>query len=354
MKLLVCISSHGYGHAAQTAAVVNVWMQRQPDTELILRTALPQDWLRIRFDAPFQHIAQSTDFGMAMDSAVDVRLEESLQRYIDFHAHWEEAVQQEARDLCAIAPDLLLANVPYLPLAGAKVAGIKAVALCSLNWADILASYAAGFPHLSEVIAQIRAAYQGANAFICCTPAMPMTELQNQRRVGPIARIGVNKRAEIIQQFSLSENARLVLVAPGGLPMELPVDQWPKTENLVWLVQSNWKLSGPNIISLEQIPYAFIDVLASVDVLVGKPGYGSVSEAVCNGIPFIYLKRGDWPEEPYLLDWLHRHGRGHSVERAAFYAGDFLQAIEDCLQIRPDPMEPVGVLDAVKILESYI
>ena len=265
---------------------------------------------------------------------------------------WDEKVAREAETLQQIAPDLLLANVPYLPLAGAKRANIPAVGLCSLNWADILEGYVGSDEKMAPVLAQMRRAYQEANAFVACEPCMPMPDLQNKILVGPIARIGTSRRAEILQQFDLPQHAKLILVAPGGLPMELPVDHWPVRENIYWLVQSNWQVSGPHIISLNQLSFTFIDVLASADLLVGKPGYGSVSEAVCNGIPFLYLKRGDWPEEPYLLEWLHQQGVGCSVERAAFYAGDFLAEIEVLTRSRPKKIQPLGVAQAVKALEE--
>ena len=36
-----------------------------------------------------------------------------------------------------LAPDLVLTDVAYLPLAGAAQAGIPALSMCSLTWADL-------------------------------------------------------------------------------------------------------------------------------------------------------------------------------------------------------------------------
>jgi hypothetical protein len=46
--------------------------------------------------------------------------------------------------LRALAPDLVLANAAYLPLAAAAQAGIASAGMCSLNWADLAAQIFAG------------------------------------------------------------------------------------------------------------------------------------------------------------------------------------------------------------------
>ncbi|MEK7206896.1 MAG: hypothetical protein AAB134_03335, partial [Pseudomonadota bacterium] len=67
--LLVALSAHGFGHAAQTAPVVNALRQRFPDLRLTLRTRLPRAFLASRFDGEFEWVPQESDFGMVMDTA---------------------------------------------------------------------------------------------------------------------------------------------------------------------------------------------------------------------------------------------------------------------------------------------
>ena len=46
--------------------------------------------------------------------------------------------------------------------------------------------------------------------------------------------------------------------------------------------------------------YYVPDLIAAVDVVMGKIGYGFVSECIANGTPLIYVPRSDWPEEQYV------------------------------------------------------
>jgi UDP-N-acetylglucosamine:LPS N-acetylglucosamine transferase len=42
------------------------------------------------------------------------------------------------------------------------------------------------------------------------------------------------------------------------------------------------------------------DLIHAADAVLGKLGYGFVSECVTSGTALIYVPRVDWPEEPYL------------------------------------------------------
>ena len=353
--LSIVLSAHGFGHTTQTAPVVNALRKRLPSLRLTLRTTVPHHLLQARFDGEFEHIAVNSDIGMMMSSALDVKVEESAAAYVAFHQYWQRKIQQEARLLKGLAPDLVLSNAAYLPLAGAAAVGIPAVAMCSLNWADIYSHYCGHRQEASEIHAQILAAYNDAVGFLQTEPAMPMTDIAKRRAIGPVARVGHDRRAEIVKRLSLSEGARLILIAPGGIALRLPVEQWPSLSGIYWIVQSDWNVKHPNVIILEQLGMHFTDVLRSCDALIGKPGYGSFAEAACNGTPVLYVKRNDWPEEPYLVEWLERRGRCLEISRAALQTGDVLGQLETLWAMPvPPPVLPAGIEQAADYLHNLL
>ena len=164
--LLVAISAHGFGHLAQTAEVVNAVRERLPSLRLTVRSALPHARLAARLAGAFEYWPEACDIGMHMGSALDILIEDSARAYAELHQDWESTVRNEARWLAALAPDLVLANVPYRVLAGAAAAGIPAVALCSLNWADIYRHYYGQRPEAPTILRQITAAYRSADWFL--------------------------------------------------------------------------------------------------------------------------------------------------------------------------------------------
>lgn len=352
--LLVDISPHGFGHVAQTAPVVNELARRVPNLRVTVRCAAPGALLAQRFDCAYGHLPLAFDFGMAMVNAVDVQVEQSALAYAAFHSGWERRVELEAEALALLAPDLLLANVPYLTLAAASRAGVPAVAMCSLNWADIYGHYCGHRPEAPEIRRQMLAAYDGAAAFLRLTPSMPMPDLERARTVGPVARRGRNLRGELTAALGAPADEKLVLVAMGGLDFRLPVERWPRLAGVRWLVPAAWGVGREDVSAWEAPGLPFGDVLASSDAVLTKPGYGTFAEAACAGVPVLYAARRDWPEEPWLVHWLQANDACLEVPREALEMGELGGILERLGRLpRPTPPIPTGAMEAADYLVSF-
>lgn len=351
--LAVAISAHGFGHGAQTAAVLAALRACLPRLRLTLLTGLPRSFLHDRIPGDFELIDWRGDFGMRMRSALDVDLQRSAADYAALHAEWDAHVDTTARLLEKLAPDLLLANIPYLPLAAAARIGLPSAALCSLNWADIYRYYFSQRAEAPEILVAMEAAYNSAEAFLCPAPSMAMPELHNVRHIGPLARVGRDMRAELRARFGVSDTRRLVLIAPGGIELRLPLEDWPEDPEIAWIVPAAWNVRRRDMQSFESLGLGFTDVLASVDALLGKLGYGTVAECACNATPMLYIPRPDWPEERFLAAWLHEHGRCVPVARETVLRGQ-LQAPLHALWSQPAPAapQPTGAEDAAAWLAA--
>ncbi|MCK9380137.1 MAG: hypothetical protein M0P95_03595 [Sulfuritalea sp.] len=341
MHLLVDISAHGFGHLAQTAPVLDALASLLPTLRLTVRSALPRDQLARRIGAGFAHVPEARDFGFVMRNAVDIDHAASAQRYREFHAAWPQRVAAEAAWLRRHRVDALLSNVAYLPLAAAAEAGIPAAGLCSLNWADLFAHYFGAEPWAGIIHAQILAAYNASKGFLRVTPGLPMAGVTQRHDIGPIAHIGRPDRAGLAQRLDLKESERWVLLAMGGMDFRLPVQDWPPTPGLNWLVPGEWKIRRDDIRAADPAGLEFSDLLASVDAVVTKPGYGTFVEAACSGIPILYLQRDDWPETPCLTAWLAVHARAAVLTREQLLAGDFAEVLQG-LWRAPAPAVPVA------------
>lgn len=342
MHLLADISAHGLGHLAQTAPVLNALARLAPELHLTVRSGLPRERLAARIAGHFVHVAETRDFGFAMHNAVDIDLAASASRYREFHADWPQRVGAEAIWLQQHGVDALVSNVAYLPLAGAASAGIPCAGLCSLNWADLFAHYFGDQPWAAAIHAQMLAAYNAATAFLCVTPGLPMAGLQTRIEIAPIAAIGRRDRTRTSNRLGLDESERWLLVAMGGMELPLPVETWPRTPGLTWLVPGAWQVRRDDFRAFDAIDLSFGDLLADVDAVITKPGYGTFVEAACSSIPVLYLQRDDWPETEYLVAWLGRHARAAKLTREQLLAGDFISLLQDLWQVPPPPPPRAG------------
>jgi len=353
--LLVDISAHGYGHIAQTAPVVNLLAERVRGLRVTIRSAASTDYLRRRVTCDFRHEPVALDFGMHMLDAVRVDVPRSLAAYRDFHADWPDKVAAAAQEMRALRPDLLLANIPYLSLAAARVAGIPAVAMCCLNWADIYRHYAPDDAASRNIHAQMRAAYDSAAVFLKVKPAMPMPDLQHAREIGCIAQPGRADRARLSAVTGARAAERLVLVAMGGIVYRPPT-HWPRLPGVRWLLPQAWGMRREDVVMLEETGMPFGDVLASCDAVLTKPGYGTFVEAAVCGVPVLYVPRDDWPETPWLTAWLEQNGVALEVSEETLLSAEEMARALQHIWTKPRPPLPVasGVAEAVACLLDWV
>jgi hypothetical protein len=354
--LLLAISGHGYGHLAQCAPVINALVQQLPKLRLTLMSALPEQLLRQRIEADFTCMHAETDPVLCMHSAWEIDVPASQAVFREFHRRRTELLDETRTQLCMLKPDLVLANIPWLLLTAAAQEGIPAIALCSLNWAAIFNGYLAGKPGAADIHEQMLAGYRAADVFLAPEPALPMPELPNYRALGPIARLGTAQPARLREQLDLPADTQLVLVGLGGINTDLPLGNWPQPEGVAWLFPQALDVPRTDMIDCRGLDMSMIDLLASVDAVLTKPGYGTYTEAVCNGVSLLTLERPDWPETVYLNAWAQRYGCYEEITREQFKNGDFTGSLE-LLFSKPKPQtlpEPTGILQAVEILQSLL
>jgi len=346
VHLLAAITPHGFGHAAQVAPVLNVLRQRHPELRLTLLTSLPPAFLRGRIQGEFELIEEAPDFGLIMSSALAIDLEASAAAYRQLHADWDGHLEREAQRLRRLSPTLVLADVPYLTLAAADRAGIPAVAMCSLNWADVYRHYFLQRPEAPGILEQMQEAYRSARVFLCPAPSMPMPFLDRRVAIGPIATVGRSQAKSLREQLRLGADQRMILVAPGGVSARFPMESWPAGQGIHWLVSADWQVRHADVSSYQDTGLAFTDLIASCDAVLGKCGYGTVTECAVNGTPLMYVPRPDWPEEATLLDWLQaRHG-ALTVEAQRLESGRFADLVASLQSLQPSPCVADGASQA--------
>lgn len=93
--------------------------------------------------------------------------------------------------------------------------------------------------------------------------------------------------------------------------------------------------------------------------VLGKLGYGTVSECLSHGTPLLYVPRTDWPEEEHLSKFIMGYQAGVRTEEADFLAGKWSQYLNAALELKGkwsvDDLNVTRALDEVeKILNDII
>lgn len=342
--LVVDITGHGYGHLSQTAPVIRQLLTVIPTIKITVRSSLDQTLVlsfignkelnRIHFSPP------GPDFGMQMHDALTVDSNKSLQHYQFLHQNWPEKVNQEATNLVSLEPDLVLSNISYLTLAASAQLNIPCVALCSLDWASIFNAYCSDMPGSSEILATMQESYQLAEAFLQPRPHLPMTYLENAKPIAPISGPTTDKTKKLRQQLKITTNQKLVLVNMGGMPLDISTDMLPLMNNVIWLIKKPDNASRPDIVDIDELAFEFSELLASVDLIVSKTGYGMVVQAAYAQTPILYIERGNWPEEDHLWPWCCEHNDCERISLKEFKSKELIRKVKNILDINSVSVSP--------------
>ena len=309
MKHLVTdISGHGLGHLAQTAPVISRLASMLPGVHLTIRSSLSEKLLRAWISAPFDYVSADLDRGMIMHDAITVDVQASCAWYESFHSDYEERLKKEISSLERLRPDLLLSDIPWIGLEAAHRLRVPSIALCSLNWADIYRHYCHQSRECEEIADRIMSAYANTDVFLQPHPSMPMSELGNTQAIPPIARVGKARRKQLQTITARPDAEKFILLSMGGIGMQFSEYSLPVIQDTTWIVPDNFETTRKDVIIQSSLGMRYIDLLASVDLVLTKTGYGALVEAVVNRVPVLCIKRPGWPEEAGLFDWCREHG----------------------------------------------
>jgi hypothetical protein len=353
--LFLAVTAHGYGHLAQSAPVVEALLRRVPEVSVTLQGDIDPAFARRRLPAGFTQIHEATDVGLLMDGPLVTRWDESLEAYRAFDAEYHRRLERQMDLLRDLAPDLVLADVPWLPLDAAHRLGIPAVGLCSLIWHDILQKSPLRDRVPAGLLERMASVYGAADLFIRPAPSMHMDWLPNGVDVGPIAFQRPDRGAEIRARLGLPADRPLALLQFGGFAGFDPLHDWPEQEQVHWLVQDLGGRRRGDASAFAEVGCNLLDLLGSFDLMLIKPGYGSIAEAACNGVPVLYVSRGDWPEEPVLTQWIRQQVPALEIPMPGLLAGCLSGPIAELLAAgRARPVEPSGIEAAAGLLEPYL
>ena len=356
MPLIWCaISGHGYGHAAQVVPVLHALARLVPDLRVILRTTVPASFFESRLTIPWRLSTAQVDIGCIQDGPLTIDVAGTWAAHHAFHQEWPEKVQAEAQAIRAAAPTLVLSDISHLAIAAGAVSGHPTIGLCSLSWDRVLEPFAdPADTHHTSILRQIRDAYAHADCFLRVAPGLSADAFHKMVDIGPIAEPAKEDPVVLRKVFRLENSERLVLVGFGGITLRrFPFDAMEQMIGYRFLVDGSVPEGLSRTTSLAAVGLRFKQVLDSVDLVLTKPGYGTVVECVALGKPVVYVRRYNFADEQALVDYLHRYGRGAELPMADFLQGRWTEAFTQALH-RPAPTAPPpplsGAEEAARVL----
>jgi len=360
MPLIWCaISGHGFGHAAQVVPVLNALGSLVPDITAILRTTVPASFFQDRLKIPWILQTVQQDVGCIQDGPLTIDIEKTWAAHERFHETWDDRLSDEVSAMQAASPALIIADTPYLAIEAGFRAQIPTVALANFTWDLVLKDYCQASDHSHQQLIQyIRDSYAKADKALRITPAPEMDAFSQMVDTGPIASPASPERDRLASALALAPNERTVMVGFGGIPLKsLPLQQMEQLRPYRFLFDGPVPHGYSRIHSTTTLPLSFKTLLASVDVIMTKPGYGTIVEAVALRQPVVYVRRYNFADEQPLVDYLHRHGRGIELSLDDFTLGNWEPALQQILTApfpTLPPPSPTGAAEAANFIAQQL
>jgi hypothetical protein len=325
VKLAIVCSAHGFGHVTRQLALAEA-LRSEHGVDPVLYTAAPPAILAQYLPNP-RVVRWVADVGLVQpDSLTEdvVATRAALERVCS-----SERIDALARELKGF--DRVVVDMAPTAMEAARRAGVPVVAVGNFDWAWIYR----GYPELHDWADRF-AAWQ---APVHGLELSPGPGLHGFASVTPIGLVGRQRPAHRL-------GPGRVLVSFGGFGLDTVDALLPHLPGVRWVLAPPMPaLDRPDVEFVPDVSYPAL--VAGVDAVLSKPGYGIFAEAALAGTPLIWVPRGRFPEAPSLV--AAARARGDVLCEAT--AGSVAQAVAQVLgRSRPAPCVSQGKLLARAVL----
>lgn len=344
------ISGHGFGHASRQIEIINA-LGALPSIEIVICTSAAR-WLFTRtVRMPFTFVEGPVDTGVVQVDALRLDEAATIARAAEFHHHLPERAHREAARLLERGARLVVADAPPLGCAAASAAGVPSVVVSNFTWDWIYEAYARELAAAPDLLPAIRDAYaQAAEGW-----RLPMHGgFATIPRIIDVPFVVRRARADrtahdVRSDLSLPLDRPIALVSFGGYGVAgLRLNELDCFDDIDVVVtapaaQLN-STDGPVLRVADEDIYrqglTYVDLIAAVDVVVTKPGYGIIADCLANNTAMLYTARGRFAEYDVMVAEMPRFLRCEYLDPDALLGGRWRDALTRLLRQPPRPEQP--------------
>lgn len=361
MTLVFYISGHGFGHAARSTLLIAELARRHPALRIVIRTQVPEWFLRASLDARVDIVPGPTDTGVMQPDSLSIDEGETAARAAAFYRAFDARVGREVAFLREHRASLVMADIPPVAFAAAAAAGVPSVAVSNFTWDWIYS----GFPEFEAQAPGVRALITRADAQASVALRLPfaggfdqMAHIVDVPLVGRKASVA---RAETRRRLAIDDARPVVLATFGGHGGNIPLAR--AADNREFLLLATDYEVGPSTpphanlrvvtaAELQQAGLSYSDLLGASDVVATKLGYGIVSECLANGVPLLYALRGRFIEQEVFMRDMPAVMRSRLIPLDDLREGRWQPSVS-ALLAQPEPRESMR-LDGVSVAADYV
>lgn len=288
------------------------------------------------------------DTGVVQIDSLRLDEEATVRAARDFYSNFDRHVRDEVAVLRRHDVRLVISDAPPLACAAAAAAGIPAFVISNFTWDWIYEGYDSFRHEASDPLRVVRDAYATASAGWRLPMHGGFGTFRTVEDLPFIARHATHSRSEVLVALDLPSSRPLVLSSFGGYGLD-GLELTSLDCRGEWTVVVTGHSPPPavprGVVFVDEgrmydSGLRYEDLVAAVDVVATKPGYGIISECVANGTAILYTSRGRFAEYDVLVREMPRMLRCAYIDQASLIAGRWRAPLEALAASSPPPERP--------------
>lgn len=326
LSLACFVSSHGFGHASRVAAVIHSLSLKVEKIDLCIFGDTPA-WFW-KANLPTHGCSHSlfplqTDVGLIQKSPFEHDLEQTYRQVLDFLTFSSPEIDSARTTLKKLQPQLALCDISPLGINLSKELGIPVILQENFTWDWIYKEYENKISGFSEIRNSLSQIYAKVDLRVHCSPCCHPTPLWPE--VNPIFRPPTLSPLETKKRLGLGASEEFALVTTGGIPMNHLA---PQNSEIVLLIPGNFrelKREGKILYLPMNCGVPFTSLVNAACLVVGKAGYGTISECWGTDTPFLAVFRDSFRESDILRKYCEENLFSKEIPLETFIDGSWLE-----------------------------
>lgn len=343
LQILYYVTSHGHGHSVRTCDIIIKLQKLRPDIGVVIRSTMSPDFFATRLKGLNYRVeAADFDVGLVQIDSIRADLDTSYSRLSELMDNRAEAIKAEAEWIETNDAGVVVSDIPGIPIAAAARAGVPSIGVGNFSWDWIYAEFAAQDPRWSPFVDAFAEDYSKSDLLIRLPFSGPMDAFSRQVDVGLLAHPGKNLRSEIALDIDANPSRKWVLMCFSSIDLSTAaIERIGMLNEYEFLTMPDLKDYAPNMHDIRSTSFSFSDLVASVDYVLSKPGYGIISDCVANSKPLIHSERSSFREYGVLLDSIEKYLQHAPLAMDSLYSGELGSALE-VAESAPAPIENIA------------
>jgi L-arabinokinase len=341
-KIAYYITAHGYGHGARSCDIINALRSAEANRPVTVISDLPEAFMQSRLNDDIELRSGAFDVGLIQKDSIQVDLEASLQAVENLYARESDLIQQELDFIRHENIGVVVADVPAIPLEAAQRAGLPNIACSNFGWDWIYEEFVNDDPRWLPYVEKFRTVYAETDLLLRQPFAEPMDAFPNIIDLPLLAAPGQNRRKQIADLSGADAGKQWILLSFTSLNLGQPaLDQLAHLSGYEFFSVEPLEWENSSVHCIQRTDICFADIMASVDAVVTKPGFGILSECIANNKSVIYTDRTHFREYGVLVKCIERYCRHAFIPNAELYAGQLERALLQ-KDTAPDPQDQIA------------